>query len=108
MITDISRNGLAMAPPYPFFPGAAGAAGGAVELAGRACAIGGGVISAVIENVKVCTERFLSSCLASLISTFWKYPERLRAVMKLATALMEADAPSIERLFPWRVISVSH
>ena len=79
-----------------------------MELAGRACTAGGGAISAEIWNTNVCTARFLSSCLDSLISTFWKYPERFNAVMKFATELMEAEEPSIARVFPLRVISVSH
>src|SRR5258708_10801273 len=50
----------------------------------------------------------LSSCFVSLISTFWKYPERFNAVMKLATEFTDAAAPSIERLFPFLVIVISH
>src|SRR2546427_12597992 len=73
MITDISRNGLAMAPPYPFFAGALAVAGGAAELAGRACTAGGGVISAEIWNRNVFTARFFSSFLVSLISKFLQY-----------------------------------
>src|SRR5579864_7009920 len=101
MITDMSRKGLAMVSPYPFFAGAlavgpappgvlAGLAAGVPAAAGPF-----GASSALIENIKVCTFWFLSSCLASLISTFWKYPERFSAVMKLATEFSEAAAPSI-------------
>src|SRR6266571_4070119 len=91
MITDMSRNGLAMARPYPFFAGAFATAAGAGVLAGRACTAAGGVISAEIWNTKDCTAEFLSSCFASLISTFWKYPDLFRAVMKFAIALQLFD-----------------
>src|SRR5215470_5856514 len=90
MITDISRSGLAIA-LYPFFAGAVdGAVVLPVGLPDARCAaapIGGGVISAVSWNTYVCTAVFFSSCFDSLISTFWKYPERFSAVMKLATPL---------------------
>src|SRR6266700_6133154 len=102
MITDMSRNGLAMARPYPFFAGAFATAAGAGVLAGRACTAAGGVISAEIWNTKDCTAEFLSSCFASLISTFWKYPDLFRAVMKFATALTDAEEPSIESVAPLR------
>src|SRR6266849_9001688 len=108
MITDMSRNGLAMAPPYPFFAGAFAAAAGAGALAGRVCAAGGGVISADIWNKKACIAVFFSSCLVSLISIFWKYPERFKAVMKFATELTDAEDPSIDSVLPFRVMSVSH
>src|SRR5580704_18710350 len=109
MNTDMSRNGLAMVVPYPFLAGVAAFVG---VLAGFGCdgAVGpvcGGVISADNWKLNVCTAAFLSSCLVSLISTFWKYPERFKAVMKLATALTEAEEPSIERLVPFRVMVVS-
>src|SRR5260370_37912131 len=98
MITDMSRNGLAMAPPYPFFAGAFTAAAGAGVLAGRVCAAGGGVISADIWNRKVCTALLLSSCFVSLISTFWEYPALFLAVMDFATGFIDAGEPSIDRL----------
>ena len=41
--------------------------------------------------MNVCTAVFFSSCFDSLISIFWKYPERFNAVMKFATELIEAD-----------------
>jgi hypothetical protein len=69
-----------MAPRYPFFAGVAGVViPGVAALAGFACAgafAAGpcGAISALIVNRNVCTPAFLSSCLASLISIFWKYP----------------------------------
>src|SRR5580692_5810190 len=102
MNTDMSRNGLAMVVPYPFLAGvAAGAAfvGTFADLAsaGGAGTICGGVISADNWKLNVCTAVVLSSCFVSLISTFWKYPDRFRAVMKFATALTEADEPSIVR-----------
>src|SRR5579863_5544361 len=108
MNTDMSRNGLAMVVPYPFLAGVAAGASFVGVLAGFACAGDdatgcGGVISAVNWKLNVCTEVFLSSCFVSLISTFWKYPERFSAVMKLATALTEAEEPSIERVVPFRV-----
>ena len=69
-----------MAAPYPFFAGA-GFAGAPVAgaFAGLACgapvASGPfGAISALIVNKNVCTFRCWSSCFASLISIFWKYP----------------------------------
>src|SRR5215467_683141 len=109
MITDISRNGFAMAlPPYPFFAGAAVDCAGA--FAGLACPAPGPVveaISAVSLNVKVCNEVFFSSCLDSSISTFWKYPDRFIAVMKFATELIDALAPWIFRVLPFRERSVS-
>src|SRR5213080_5372930 len=108
MITDMSRNGLAMASPYPFFAGAFAAAPGAGALAGLVCTAAGGVISAEIWNTKDCTAAFFSSCFVSLISTFWKYPERFSAVIKFATELTDADEPSIESVVPLRIISVSH
>src|SRR5260370_31034563 len=113
MITAMSREGLAMVSPYPFFAGALAA--GLVPLGALAGLAGGvapagpfGAISALMENRKVCTCRFLSSCFASLISTFWKYPERFSAVIKLATEFTDADAPSIDSVFPLRVMLISH
>ena len=99
--------------PYPFFAGAAlfGPLG-PLALAGFACGVAPagplGAISALIENVKVWTPVFLSSCLVSFISTFWKYPERLSAVMKFATELIEAAAPSMFTFVPLLVMDVSH
>src|SRR5450432_1466601 len=113
MKTDISRKGLAMAPRYPFFAGAAvlGTVCAGV-LAGFACAapmVNGafGAISAVIENRNVSTAVFFSSCFASLISIFWKYPERFSAVMKFATEFIEAEDPSSVTTDPFFVIVVS-
>src|SRR5689334_12483428 len=103
----MSRNGLAMVFPYPFFAGVLAAVAGVGAFAGRACG-SGGAISAVIWNVNVWTARFLSSCFDSRISTFWKYPDRFSAVIKFATALIEAEDPSIASEFPLRVICVSH
>jgi len=64
-----------MVSPYPFFAGAF--AVGPVPpgvLAGLAAGVPAagpfGAISALMENRKVCTFKFLSSCFASLISTF--------------------------------------
>src|SRR5579864_2246044 len=109
--TDMSRNGLAMVVPYPFLAGFAAGAVFVGELAGFGCAgvapACGGVISADNWKLNVCTAVFLSSCLVSLISTFWKYPDRFKAVMKFATALTEAEDPSIESVEPLRVIVVS-
>src|SRR5882724_12087465 len=107
--TDMSRNGLAMVVPYPFLAGFAAGAAFVGVLAGLACAGDvapgcGGVISADNWKLNVCTAVFLSSCFVSLISTFWKYPDRFKAVMKFATALTEAEEPSIERVVPFRVI----
>src|SRR6202795_4431111 len=104
MNTDMSRNGLAMV-PYPFLAGAAAGAAFVGVLAGFGCAgtvgpVCGGVISADNWKLNVCTAVFLSSCLVSLISTFWKYPDRFKAVMKFATALIEADEPCSVRLLP--------
>ena len=65
------------------------------------------MISAEIWKLNVCTAVFLSSCFDSLISILEKYPERFSAVMKLATPLTEADAPSIVRVLPLRIIDVS-
>src|SRR5271167_4784496 len=112
MNTDMSRNGLAMVVPYPFLAGVAAGAAFVGTFAGFACAGGavtgcGGVISADNWKLNVCTVVVLSSCLVSLISTFWKYPDRFKAVMKFATALTEAEEPSIVRLDPLRVIVVS-
>src|ERR1700693_4773877 len=112
MNTDMSRNGLAMVVPYPFLAGAAAGAAFVGVLAGFGCAgavgpVCGGVISADNWKLNVCTAVFLSSCFVSLISTFWKYPDRFKAVMKLATAFTEAEEPSIERLVPFRVMVVS-
>src|SRR5277367_3029767 len=112
MNTDMSRNGLAMVVPYPFLAGVAAGAAFVGTFAGLACAGGavtgcGGVISADNWKLNVCTALGLSSCLASLISTFWKYPERLRAVIKFAIALTEAEEPSIVRVDPFLVIVVS-
>src|SRR5260221_9600125 len=106
MNTDKSRK-LAMAPPYPFFAGAFAAAAGAGLFADLVCTAVGGVISAEIWNANDCTAVFLSSCFASLISTFWKYPERFSAVIKFATELTEADVPFIESTVTLRTISVS-
>ena len=85
---------------YPFFAGAGGVViAGVAALAGFACAGAfpaagpDGAISALMVNRKVCTPAFLSSCFASLISIFWKYPLRFSAVMKFATEFVEADAP---------------
>src|SRR5580704_10261922 len=108
--TDMSRNGLAMVVSYPFLAGFAAGAVLVGELAGLGCAGApacGGVISADNWKLNVCTALFLSSCLVSLISTFWKYPDRFKAVMKFATALTEAEDPSIERVVPLRVMVVS-
>src|SRR5258708_7368945 len=100
MITDISRKGLAMVSPYPFFAGAF--AVGPVPPGVLAGLPSGWPAArpfrrlfAFVGKQKVCTFKFLSSCFASLISTFWKYPERFNAVMKLATEFSEAAAPSI-------------
>ena len=82
---------------YPFFAGTA-AVPGAGALAGLACAGAfaagpDGAISALMVNRNVCTPAFFSSCFASLISIFWKYPLRFSAVMKFATEFVDADAP---------------
>src|SRR5258708_36076167 len=84
MITDMSRKGLAMVSPYPFFAGvlAGFAAGAAANGPFRA-------ISALIENRNVFTVWFFSSGFASLILTFWKYPERVSAVLKVGTELRQ-------------------
>ena len=86
-----------MASSYPFFAGAAlVGAPFAGKVADLVCgAVSGPLepISALMVNKKVCTAVFRSSCLDSLISTFWKYPERFSAVIKFATELMEAAAP---------------
>src|SRR5258708_21178352 len=109
----MSRKGLAMVSPYPFFAGAL--AVGPVPLgvlagfaAGAAANGPFGAISALIENRHVCTVWFFSSCLASLISTFWKNPERLSSVMKLATEFTEAAAPSIVRVQPSFALDINH
>src|SRR5580704_18657598 len=112
MNTDMSRNGLAMVVPYPFFAGVATGAAFVGTFAGFACAGGaatgcGGVISADNWKLNVCMALALSSCFASLISTFWKYPERFKAVIKFAIALTDAEEPSMVRLDPFRVMVVS-
>src|SRR5580692_5064384 len=60
MNTDMSRNGLAMVVPYPFFAGVATGAAFVGTFAGFACAGGatftcGGVISADNWKLNVCT-----------------------------------------------------
>src|SRR5713226_9938435 len=108
----MSRNGFAMACPYPFFAGAEDEDGFGA-LADFACPAAGcptvaGAISAEIWKPNVCTPVALSSCFDSLISTFWKYPERFMAVMKFATELMDEEEPSSASAFPLRVMDVSH
>jgi hypothetical protein len=61
--------------PYPFLSGVAPGADFVGVFAGLGCegAVGptcGGVISADIWKLNVCTAVFLSSCFVSLISTF--------------------------------------
>ena len=86
--------------PNPFF---AGAAAGAGALAGLAC--GRRRIDFCVQLEHERLHAFLFVLLVdSLISTFWKYPDRFIAVMKLATELIEADEPSMLSVLPLRVI----
>jgi len=50
---------------------------------------------------------FFSSCFDSLISTFWKYPERFSAVIKFATALIDAEELPSKACCPCGPFSVS-